>query len=188
MKLHIEHGLLNLAQYLPSPNFNGRPENINIDLLVIHNISLPPGEYGGHWIDALFTNQLPPHRHPYFSSIANLKVSSHLLIDRKGHIKQYVPFHMRAWHAGISTFEGKENCNDYAIGIELEGCDFEPFETIQYQILANITLCLFHYYPKINKQRITGHENIAPDRKTDPGPFFDWSLYHRLLAQDKNSH
>ena len=172
----IENGWLSTAQRVPSPNHNQRPQN-EISLLVIHNISLPPGAFGGPWVDALFTNQLDPQADPSFADIADLRVSSHLFIRRSGAIIQYVPFHLRAWHAGQSTFQTRHNCNDFAIGIELEGTDTSPYEDTQYRILRHVTLTLMAKYPKITAERITGHEQIAPGRKTDPGPAFDWDHY-----------
>jgi AmpD protein len=167
-------GLLRDSRQCPSPNFDRRPNENDISLLVIHNISLPPGKYGEHWIDKLFTNQLPKNTHPFFSKIYTLRVSSHLLIRRDGEIVQYVPFHKRAWHAGISDFQGREQCNDFSIGIELEGTDEEAFTERQYIQLEATIKQLQQYYPGLKKENITGHEHIAPKRKTDPGPYFDW--------------
>ena len=176
----INTGILNTAQFIASPNCNQRP-NSEVSLLVIHNISLPPGKFGGPWITHLFTNQLDPTANPYFTSIFQLEVSSHLLIQRDGHVIQYVPFDQRAWHAGQSEFQGRENCNDFSVGIELEGTDTMAYEPIQYEVLAQITQQLMLEYPKITKGRITGHENIAPGRKTDPGSAFDWPRYFSLI-------
>jgi AmpD protein len=166
---------------LPSPNCDARPVGTVIDLLVIHNISLPPGEFGGGYIDQLFTNCLDPDEHDYFSEVACLRVSSHLLIDRRGNITQFVPFHRRAWHAGESEFCGCTSCNDFSIGIELEGCDEDPYTTEQYQTLALTTRLLQEQWQGIKKDRIVGHSEIAPGRKTDPGPAFDWDLYFSLV-------
>lgn len=149
-------------------------------MLVIHNISLPPGEFGGPYIDQLFTGTLDPHAHPYFQDISHLRVSAHCLIRRDGCIVQYVPFDQRAWRAGVSQFAGRERCNDFSIGIELEGTDTLPFTQEQYQQLARITQLLLDIYP-IMPPRITGHSDIAPLRKTDPGPAFDWQHYHQLI-------
>ena len=175
-------GWLPQARRLISPNWDERPPGISVDLLVIHGVSLPPGEFGGPWIDALFQNRLDPEAHPYFRPIAGLRVSSHLLIRRDGELIQYVDLHKRAWHAGVSSFLGRERCNDYAIGIELEGADEVPYTTAQYQVLAETSRDLLARFPAITPERIVGHSAIAPGRKTDPGPAFDWSRYRRLLA------
>jgi AmpD protein len=159
-----------------------RPEGTDINLLVLHSISLPPGEFGGHWIEKLFSNTLPPDAHPYFAEIHQLQVSAHVLIQRDGHIVQFVPFDKRAWHAGESCYEGTERCNDFSIGIELEGTDTDSFEDIQYEQLAAIIGALNETYPSITTSRITGHSDIAPGRKTDPGSGFDWSKLSALLA------
>ncbi len=164
-----------------SPNYDHRPDGSEIDLLVIHSISLPLGEFGGEYIDQLFTNSLNPKEHHYFAGVALPKVSAHILINRKGLITQYVPFAQRAWHAGISDYEGRMNCNDYSVGIELEGCDNMRFTQKQYDSLVNITEAIIRFWPKITKQRIIGHCHIAPDRKTDPGAMFDWGKYYSLL-------
>lgn len=165
----------------PSPNCDARPPGSIINLLVIHNISLPPNEFGGPWISDLFMNQLDPGFHPYFQEIAQLKVSAHLLIRRDGSALQFVPYTQRAWHAGISCFEGREACNDFSIGIELEGSDQVPFSAAQYTRLARATQTIQQAYPAITMNRIVGHSDIAPGRKTDPGPFFDWEYYRSLL-------
>jgi AmpD protein len=164
-----------------SDNRDERPANIDIDLLVLHSISLPPGEFGGDWIDDLFMNRLDANAHPYFKEISNLKVSCHLLIRRDGCQVQYVPLQDRAWHAGISNYCGRERCNDFSIGIELEGSDDQPFTDAQYSSLVNATKQIMAIYPHITQQRITSHAAIAPGRKTDPGPMFDWQKYYRLL-------
>lgn len=182
MSIDKQTGLLEGVSYLASPNANQRPDQTIIDLLVIHSISLPPNQFGGDEIADFFTNQLDCSRHPFFEQIANLKVSAHLLIRRDGDLLQFVPFHKRAWHAGISEFAGRSNCNDFSIGIELEGCDDLPFEAIQYQQLVRVTGLLREAYPQITKSRIVGHSDIAPGRKTDPGPYFDWNYYQGLLA------
>lgn len=174
MKIDKTTGLLNQAQYIASPNCDERPEG-ELSLVVIHNISLPPGQFGGDYISDLFTNQLETAVDPFFSEIESLRVSSHLLIKRKGEVIQYVPFHQRAWHAGISEYLGRSQCNDFSIGIELEGTDFEPFTEQQYKILIDCLQCINQSYPSISPSHITGHEHIAPGRKTDPGPFFDWA-------------
>ena len=174
-------GWLAGAQRRPSPNQDARPPDTRIDLLVIHNISLPPGEFQGNWIDDLFLNRLDPNAHPYFAPIASVRVSAHLLIRRDGCLIQYVPCDRRAWHAGVSAFQGRERCNDYSIGIELEGADDIPFTDAQYQRLADCTRDIQERYPAITRERITGHSDIAPERKTDPGPAFDWERYLAML-------
>jgi len=175
-------GLLAGARQCPSPNHDSRPPGCTVDLLVIHSISLPPGEFGGPWIDRLFQNRLPAERHPYFREIQQLRVSAHLLIRRDGELVQYVPLQERAWHAGESCFEGRERCNDYSIGIELEGSDDTPYTDIQYQVLAETIQRIRQRYPGITPTRIAGHCDIAPQRKSDPGPTFDWDRLQRLLA------
>jgi AmpD protein len=165
------------VRQVQSPNCSERPVGVDIDLLVIHNISLPPGQYGGGFVDALFCNTLDPALHPYFAEICHLRVSAHLLIERCGRITQYVPFDLKAWHAGASRFLGRENCNDFSIGIELEGGDHEAFTEAQYERLIKVTKVLLAAYPRISRERIVGHSDIAPERKTDPGPCFDW---HKL--------
>ena len=165
-----------------SPNFDARPDGVAIDLLVIHGISLPPRQYGGPYIDQLFTNSLSPDAHPYFAGVAGLRVSAHLLIDRTGRVTQYVPFHQRAWHAGVSEFQGRGSCNDFSIGIELEGCDDEPYEPHQYATAAQVARLLMEQWPGITPGRITGHADIAPGRKSDPGEAFDWDYFHTLVG------
>jgi N-acetyl-anhydromuramoyl-L-alanine amidase len=169
--------LLPEAEYRASTNWDDRPADIRIDLLVIHSISLPPNEFGGPWIDHLFMNRLDPEAHPYFRQIEGLRVSSHLLIRRGGELIQYVPLNRRAWHAGSSNFCGRECCNDFSIGIELEGSDQSPFTDAQYATLAQATRQIQKHYPAITQDRITSHSAIAPGRKTDPGPYFDWPRY-----------
>ena len=169
------------ARRLPSPNFDVRPDPADISLLVIHNISLPPDQFGGPWIDDLFLNRLDLKAHPYFESLRDLKVSVHCCIFRDGRLTQYVPFDQRAWHAGKSNFEGRERCNDFSIGIELEGCDTKPFTQAQYQRLIGVTRSLLTTYPKLSRSRIVGHSDIAPGRKTDPGPGFDWARFRKEL-------
>ena len=169
------------ARWCPSPNFGPRPQGATISLLVVHNISLPPGQFGGNAIERFFCNQLSPSEHPYFEAIAEMKVSSHLLIRRDGACLQFVSLLDRAWHAGRSCFEGQEECNDYSIGIELEGADDIPYTEAQYRVLAELSLLIMTSWPAITPQRITGHSDIAPGRKTDPGPAFDWPRYRQLL-------
>ncbi len=182
MNINLETGLINGVRYLPSPNADQRPDDTAIDLLVIHAISLPPNEFQGDAVADFFTNQLETTHHPYYQQIAGLKVSAHVFIRRDGRLLQFVPFHLRAWHAGVSAFAGRNNCNDFSIGIELEGCDELPFEMVQYQQLLTLTDSIRATYPKITKSRIIGHSDIAPGRKTDPGPQFDWDYYQGLLT------
>ena len=162
-----------------SPHFDDRPEGERISLLVIHNISLPPGEYGGPWIDDLFMGRLDPKAHPYFEEIAALEVSSHYLIRRDGSLMQYVPTEKRAWHAGVSSWKGRERCNDFSIGVELEGSDDVPFSEPQYETLAALARELFERYGRLD---IAGHSDIAPGRKTDPGPWFEWDRFRASIA------
>jgi AmpD protein len=179
-------GLLAHARQVPSGNCDARPEGLLPELIVVHGISLPPGEYGGPWIDRLFTNSLPHDGHAYFAGVADLKVSSHLLIRRGGDAVQYVPFHLRAWHAGASAWCGRERCNDFSIGIELEGSDDIAYEPVQYRALSDVILALCEAYPSLSAQRIAGHSDIAPGRKTDPGPAFDWQRLRALLRVPRN--
>lgn len=169
------------ARQVPSPNFDARPGGILPELIVVHGISLPPDRFGGPWIDRLFTNSLPPDEHPYFAAIQNLKVSSHLMIRRDGEVVQYVPLHERAWHAGASSYHGRERCNDFSIGVELEGADEVPYEPAQYRVLSALIAMLCAAYPSLSSSRIAGHSDIAPGRKTDPGPAFDWQRFYALL-------
>ena len=180
--MRIYQGWLSAATVLTSPNADLRPDESDISLLVIHSISLPPGQFGGGHVAELFTNTLDPNAHSYFAEVANLKVSAHLLIDREGVVTQFVPFDQRAWYAGVSEFAGRPACNDFSIGIELEGIDTEPYTDLQYQRLAEITQCLIVEYPALTKERIVGHSDIAPDRKTDPGLAFDWAYFRKLLT------
>lgn len=176
-------GLLEGASQQASPNQDERPHGELPSLIVVHGISLPPGEFGGPWIDALFKNRLDPRAHSYFSAIHQLRVSAHLLLRRDGGIVQYVPFHRRAWHAGESSWAGREACNDYAIGIELEGCDDQAYASAQYHALAGVISALRCAYPALQQADIVGHSEIAPGRKTDPGPAFDWPHLHALLEK-----
>ncbi|MGB0459127.1 MAG: 1,6-anhydro-N-acetylmuramyl-L-alanine amidase AmpD [Porticoccaceae bacterium] len=179
--MHIAKGWLSTAKKLKSPNADLRPDENDISLLVIHNISLPPEQFGGPYIEQLFSNSLDPKEHPYFRDIYKLEVSSHLLIDRQGKITQFVPFDKRAWHAGASEFKGRQRCNDFSIGIELEGADHIPFSDIQYSVLAEVSRQILSQYPLITQDNIVGHSDIAPGRKTDPGEAFDWHRYRELL-------
>lgn len=184
MRVDPLHGVLEGARQCPSPNFDARPVGAEIELVVVHGISLPPGEFGGPWIDALFTNALDADTHDYFRGICHLKVSAHLLITRAGEIVQYVPFTQRAWHAGQSCYAGRGACNDFSIGIELEGTDDAPYADRQYTTLARVIRALMAAYPGIGPERIVGHSDIAPGRKTDPGPAFDWAHLHMLLKNE----
>ena len=172
-------GVLSPVTFHASPNCDSRPEAAAIELLVIHSISLPPGQFGGEAIVDLFLNRLNPNAHPYYLTIATLKVSAHFLIRRCGEIVQFVPCAQRAWHAGESQWRGRTRCNDFAIGIELEGCDTLPFMDIQYRRLGELSRLLYRHYPIIDS---VGHADIAPLRKTDPGPHFDWPRFKRDLT------
>lgn len=183
MHIDPESGRLHGARQVDSPNRDARPEGCGLDLVVIHGISLPPGEFGTDGIERLFTNTLDPDAHPYFRQIKDLRVSAHLLIRRDGEVVQFVPFQERAWHAGESCFEGRERCNDFSIGVELEGTDDQPYETVQVERLAEVVRALCAAYPGLSPQRVVGHSDIAPERKTDPGPYFDWEGFRELLAE-----
>lgn len=176
-------GWLSAARRLPSPNCNRRPHG-EVSLLVIHNISLPPGRFGGDAVAQLFLNQLDPAAHPAFAELAGLRVSAHLFIDRAGALTQFVSFADRAWHAGRSSYAGRPDCNDFAIGIELEGTDTSGYEPRQMEVLAAVCRALLDRYPALAAQRIVGHSDIAPGRKTDPGPSFDWIRLRHLLHGD----
>ncbi len=181
--LPVVDGWLGGADRLPSPNCDDRPPGEVIDLLVIHGISLPPGRFGGPHVAALFQNCLDPGGHPYFADLEGLRVSSHLFIRRDGALLQFVPLHRRAWHAGVSSFRGRSRCNDFSIGIELEGTDDMAYEAAQYDRLAGVTAALMTHFPAIDESRIAGHCDIAPGRKTDPGPAFDWKRYRALVRE-----
>jgi AmpD protein len=181
-QLNVETGWLEGVCQIPSPNCDDRPPDAGIELVVVHGISLPPGEYGGDAIDKLFTNALSVDAHPYFAEIAHLRVSTHALIKRTGVITQYVPFHKRAWHAGVSCFQGRPSCNDFSIGIELEGSDQDLYQDEQYEALAGLTRILWDVWPGITRERVVGHSDIAPGRKTDPGVGFCWEKFHSLLT------
>lgn len=176
-----EHGWLTGARRLVSPNQDARPAGVAVDTLVVHGITLPPGCFGHGQVDALFMNTLDPTAHPVYPEIAQLRVSAHMLIARTGMLTQYVGFDDRAWHAGVSRFDGRERVNDCAIGIELEGTDQCPYALAQYRRLAAVTAALLRHYPGMDRSRIVGHSDIAPGRKTDPGPAFDWAAFNRLL-------
>jgi len=181
MKINSATGLLSPCRQISSPNRDQRPDNETINLIVIHSISLPPGQYGGDAIERFFTNRLAADEHPYFQQIAEMKVSAHVLIKRDGQIIQFVPFHERAWHAGVSSYRGREQCNNFAIGIELEGSDTDNFEQTQYTQLAGLILALEQVYPDLYRDAVTGHSDIAPGRKTDPGNCFNWQILKNLL-------
>jgi AmpD protein len=176
-----ELGWCQQARHVPSPHYDARPIASDVSLLVVHNISLPPGQFGGDSIEKFFLGQLEPSEHPFYSVIASMKVSAHCLIRRNGEVVQFVSFDDRAWHAGSSSFAGQGRCNDYSIGIELEGTDFVAYENMQYQSLAQLTDALQRRYQLITNERITGHQYIAPLRKTDPGLTFEWAKYRNML-------
>lgn len=180
----VIEGQLIGARQIASPNYNARPAHSEIELLVVHNISLPPSQFGGGYIEQFFQNKLNWSLHPYFQTIQGMQVSTHLLILRSGEVLQFVNFNQRAWHSGRSTYLGKKECNDYSIGIELEGSDDLPFQEIQYQVLAHVVTVLQATYPKL-LQHVAGHSDIARGRKTDPGPYFDWLKIRRLIQQYK---
>jgi len=182
-----DQGLLEGVRSCPSPNQGERPAGCEVSLLVIHNISLPPGQFGGGYIEQFFTNALNANEHSYFAEIAELQVSAHFLIDRQGEVVQFVPLSQRAWHAGDSSFAGCANCNDYSIGIELEGTDVEPYSDKQYQGLMQLSRKLLSAYPALSAERIVGHSDISPGRKTDPGPAFDWPRFFAMLAATESA-
>lgn len=183
MRLDPDTGWLDGVRRLPSPNFDARPDGVGIDLLVVHGISLPAGEFGGPYIDQLFTNCLDCAAHPSFSGLATLRVSAHLLVRRDGEVTQYVSIRDRAWHAGRSTFQGRGRCNDFSVGVEMEGADEVPYADAQYQRLAEIASLLLNRWPALKTERIVGHSDIAPGRKTDPGPAFDWERFRGRLMR-----
>lgn len=176
-QLQIKDGWLVNERRVLSPHFDQRPEPQDISLLIIHYISLPPEQFGGGYIDDFFQGKLDPQAHPYFQEISPLRVSAHCLIERTGRITQYVNFADRAWHAGLSCFEGRDKCNDFAIGIELEGSNEQPFTDAQYLALQALTQEIMRTYPHITKERIVGHCDVSPGRKIDPGQYFDWQRY-----------
>jgi AmpD protein len=181
MRVDTSTGWVDGIRHCPSPNYNQRPLG-EISLLVIHNISLPPGQFGTGKVQAFFGNQLVVDEHPYFAEICHLQVSAHFLIERDGAVTQFVSCLDRAWHAGVSHFEGRDNCNDFSLGIELEGTDEQPYTDRQYQALIELTEQLRDAWPAITVERIRGHCDIAPGRKTDPGPAFDWARLRAALA------
>ena len=180
LQVDAASGLLVGAAQIASPNCDARPPGAETDLIVVHGISMPPGEFGGPWIEHLFSNTLPVDVHPYFAEVGGLKVSAHLLIRRNGGITQFVNFNERAWHAGRSSFEGRTACNDFSVGIELEGTDTLAYEPVQYHALADVVAALCAAYPRLSADRLVGHSDIAPGRKTDPGPAFDWPHARRM--------
>ncbi|EHU9471647.1 1,6-anhydro-N-acetylmuramyl-L-alanine amidase AmpD [Vibrio vulnificus] len=184
MQAVITQGWLEGVKRVSSPFFDARPQGAPISLLVVHNISLPPGQFGGRYIEDFFQGLLDPSEHPFFQVIHQMRVSAHCLIKRDGEVVQFVSFDDRAWHAGASSFAGVERCNDYSIGIELEGSDFVSYTEAQYQALSELSKTLMRQYPNITLPRITGHQYIAPLRKTDPGLSFDWRYYRTLLSQE----
>ncbi|KZX78040.1 N-acetyl-anhydromuranmyl-L-alanine amidase [Oleiphilus sp. HI0009] len=181
MNMTVNEGWLTQVRRLDSPNFNQRPDGSEPSLLVIHNISLPPGVYGGNEVDDFFLNRLDHDMHPFFDEIRGVEVSAHFYIRRDGRVTQFVSCLDRAWHAGVSTFCGRENCNDYSIGVELEGQDDDAFTDAQYESLVHLTRALMDEYPIVSKDNIVGHSDIAPERKTDPGPMFDWNRYFSMI-------
>jgi len=172
-------GVASGARFVPSPHCDERPEDAGIELLVIHNISLPPGEFGGREVEDFFLGRLHPGAHPYFAGIAAMRVSAHFFVRRDGEVLQFVPCELRAWHAGVSSWKGREKCNDFSIGIEVEGTDFVPFEDAQYEALAELTEAIFERYGEL---ALAGHSDIAPGRKTDPGPRFDWARFRASIG------
>jgi len=180
-QIDVGRGLAEGARHVPSPNQDARPPGASIDLIVVHGIGLPPGEFGGPWVEALFLNRLPWEQHPFFKSIEGLKVSAHVFVRRDGSMLQFVPFHARAWHAGASSWRSRTACNDFSIGIELEGADEVPYEPGQYAALAALVAGLRRAYPTLAPDAIAGHSDVAPGRKTDPGPAFDWARLGREL-------
>jgi N-acetyl-anhydromuramoyl-L-alanine amidase len=183
LQVDPKSGLMRDVRQIASPNHDARPAGVEADLIVVHGISLPPGEFGGPWIDRLFTNSLPADEHPYFAEVSSLCVSSHVVVARDGAVTQYVGFTERAWHAGKSIYQGREACNDFSVGVELEGTDTQPYEPAQYVALAEVVAALCAAYPRLSPDRVVGHSDIAPGRKTDPGPAFDWPRARRLITE-----
>lgn len=185
--IDVPAGRVRQARQVPSPNYDARPPETELSLIVVHGISLPPGEFGGPWIDDLFLNRLDPARHPYFAEVHEQRVSGHVLIRRDGELVQYVALTQRAWHAGPSEFRGQAACNDFSIGIELEGTDDSAYAAAQYEQLARLVIALQAAYPSIPASHVVGHCDIAPGRKTDPGPAFSWSRLWRLIGDRSRS-
>jgi AmpD protein len=185
LRIEPATGLLGGVRQVLSPHFDARPAGVAPELIVVHGISLPAGEFGGPWIDRLFTGNLPPDAHPSFRDTAALRVSAHAVIRRDGALTQYVPFGMRAWHAGRSEYRGRSGCNAFSIGIELEGADAIPYADAQYESLGALVAALLEAYPTLSSERIAGHSDIAPGRKTDPGPAFQWARLRDLLTEHR---
>ncbi|WP_096085314.1 1,6-anhydro-N-acetylmuramyl-L-alanine amidase AmpD [Agaribacterium haliotis] len=181
--MRLIDGWLDAAEPVPSPNFNERPAEQEPSLLVVHCISLPPGHFGSGDIRRFFQNQLDSSAHPFYEEIKGLKVSAHFLIERNGHLVQFVATDKRAWHAGKSNYKGCDDCNNFSIGVELEGCDDQAYSDEQYHSLTALCAYLIDYYPKLTRSRLCGHSDIAPGRKSDPGPAFDWGRLQQLLRQ-----
>lgn len=181
LEVHVPTGLLPGVRQVLSPHRDARPAGMATDLVILHGISLPPGEFGGPAIEQLFTGNLPAGGHPYFAQIAGLRVSAHVLVRRDGELVQCVPFGARAWHAGASSYQGRAACNDFSIGIELEGTDDGPYTEAQYQRAAGLVRALCAAYPALSPARVVGHSDVAPGRKTDPGAAFDWPRLRALL-------
>jgi AmpD protein len=188
MQVDLESGLMRGVRHIASPNHDPRPAGMEADLIVVHGISLPPGDFGGPWIDRLFTNSLPMEMHPYFAEVASLRVSSHVVVARDGAVTQYVAFTERAWHAGKSMYQGREACNDFSVGVELEGTDDLPYEAAQYGALAEVVAALCAAYPRLSPDRLVAHSEIAPGRKTDPGPAFDWPRARGLIVTASSAY
>jgi AmpD protein len=181
--INSKTGWIKRARRVVSPNYDERPPGCGLDLIVVHGISLPPGQFGNGWIDRFFCNDLPVEEHPYFATICTITVSAHVLIARDGTLTQYVPFTQRAWHAGQSSYCGRTACNDFSVGIELEGSDEVPYASEQYVALATLIAALRQSFPSLRTAEVVGHSDISPGRKTDPGPAFDWAMLRRLLAE-----
>lgn len=175
--IEIDDGWVRGARRVLSPNADARPSGVEIALIVVHSINLPPGEFGGPWIERLFTNTLPATGHPYFRNLASARVSAHVLVRRDGSLVQFVPFGGRAWHAGESSWAGRRGCNDYSVGVEIEGCDDVPYSDAQYRRLAALVAALRIAYPAVAPDAVVGHSDVAPGRKTDPGAAFDWARF-----------
>lgn len=182
LSIDPDSGWIGGVECVPSPNADARPDGCEPSLIVVHGISLPPGRFGGPWIDCMFTNTLPAEQDDYFAEVCHLRVSAHALIRRDGELRQYVPFTQRAWHAGESSYKGRARCNDFSVGIELEGTDDTPYMDVQYQRLAELVVLLRRTYSSLHDAEVVGHEHIAPGRKTDPGPAFDWQRFSQMLA------
>ena len=177
----VSQDVLQGARILPSPHCDARPAGVDVDLVVLHSISLPPGQFGGDAVERLFLGTLNPASHSSFADLAGVRVSSHLFIRRDGEVIQFVPFQQRAWHAGKSSWQGRDACNDFSIGIELEGSDYVPYDLAQYAVLNAVLKALYQAYPLLDRSRVVGHAEIAPGRKTDPGPAFDWARVHNRV-------